>query len=282
MLHTHIHIHIHTYTHTLLYSFISHSFIISYSFFFCNLFYIGFKELPDAHERIKAAEYRKTQTKAVLVIQSAWRGLLARGGVRELRRLAKVAWVVPKMQGLIRGHITRVKIANYNRHQLHMRIANIIQRIYRGYKGRLYTNHLKRLKLIRENKEYACSTIQRAYRGHRGRKVYRKLKKIKEEHELEILRLEMIVLVQCKAIQSWWRVQLAKTLFKRLLAEDAERKRIAAEGEAAANKIVNISLTPSLLKMRGIEATIELSKSNNSKVVIIGSGDDGMPLILNQ
>ena len=64
-------------------------------------------------------------------------------------------------------------------------------------------------------------------------------------------------------------------------SSEAERKRIAAEGEAAANKIINSSLTPSLLKMRGIEATIELSKSNNSKVVIIGSGEDGMPLILN-
>ena len=64
-------------------------------------------------------------------------------------------------------------------------------------------------------------------------------------------------------------------------ASEAERKRIAAEGEAAANRIVNSSLTPSLLKMRGIEATIELSKSNNSKIVVIGSGENGMPLILN-
>ncbi len=61
---------------------------------------------------------------------------------------------------------------------------------------------------------------------------------------------------------------------------EAERKKIAAEGEARANKIINSSLTPALLKMRGIEATLELSKSDNSKVVIIGSGKDGMPLIL--
>lgn len=61
---------------------------------------------------------------------------------------------------------------------------------------------------------------------------------------------------------------------------EAERKRIAAEGEARANKIINSSLTPSLLKMRGIEATIKLSESSNSKVVVIGSGKDGMPLIL--
>lgn len=61
---------------------------------------------------------------------------------------------------------------------------------------------------------------------------------------------------------------------------EAERKRIAAEGEARANKIINNSLTPQLLKMRGIEATIRLSESPNSKVVIIGSGKNGMPLIL--
>ncbi len=61
---------------------------------------------------------------------------------------------------------------------------------------------------------------------------------------------------------------------------EAERKRIAAEGEAVANRIINSSLTSSLLQMRGIEATIELSKSPNAKTIIIGSGKDGLPLIL--
>ena len=61
---------------------------------------------------------------------------------------------------------------------------------------------------------------------------------------------------------------------------EAERKRIAAEGESKANNIINNSLTDKLLKMRGIEATAELSKSPNSKVIVIGSGKDGLPLIL--
>jgi len=61
---------------------------------------------------------------------------------------------------------------------------------------------------------------------------------------------------------------------------EAERKRIAAEGEARANNIVNSSLSDKLLKMRGIEATLELAKSPNAKVVVVGSGKDGMPLIL--
>lgn len=61
---------------------------------------------------------------------------------------------------------------------------------------------------------------------------------------------------------------------------EAERKRIAAEGESRANNIINNSLTNNLLKMRGIEATLELSKSTNTKVIVIGSGADGLPLIL--
>jgi regulator of protease activity HflC (stomatin/prohibitin superfamily) len=61
---------------------------------------------------------------------------------------------------------------------------------------------------------------------------------------------------------------------------EAERKRIAAEGESRANLIINNSLTANLLKMRGIEATLELAKSPNSKVVIVGSSKDGLPMIL--
>ena len=62
--------------------------------------------------------------------------------------------------------------------------------------------------------------------------------------------------------------------------QEADRKRIEAEGEAKANNIINQSLTPNLLKMRGIEATLKLANSQNSKTVVIGSGSDGMPLIL--
>lgn len=61
---------------------------------------------------------------------------------------------------------------------------------------------------------------------------------------------------------------------------EAERKRIAADGEAVANKIINSSLTTELLKMRGIEATQDLAKSPNTKVVVIGNSKDGLPIIL--
>mgnify|MGYP006152638851 CR=1 FL=1 len=61
--------------------------------------------------------------------------------------------------------------------------------------------------------------------------------------------------------------------------KEAERQKIDAEGKAAANKILSASLTDKILKEKGIEATLKLSESPNSKVVIIG-GADGMPIIL--
>ena len=62
-------------------------------------------------------------------------------------------------------------------------------------------------------------------------------------------------------------------------AKEAEKQRIEAQGKADANKILSASLTDKILQDKGIEATLKLSESPNSKVVIVG-GKDGMPLIL--
>ena len=63
-------------------------------------------------------------------------------------------------------------------------------------------------------------------------------------------------------------------------AKEAQRLKIEAQGKAQAYEIINSSLTDRILKEKGIEATKELAQSNNAKVVVIGSGKDGMPLIL--
>ncbi|GMN08821.1 hypothetical protein MTsPCn9_07230 [Croceitalea sp. MTPC9] len=63
-------------------------------------------------------------------------------------------------------------------------------------------------------------------------------------------------------------------------AKEAEKVRIEAQGKADANRILSASLTDKILQDKGIEATLELSKSPNSKVVVVGSGDSGLPLIL--
>jgi len=63
-------------------------------------------------------------------------------------------------------------------------------------------------------------------------------------------------------------------------AKEAEKVIIEAQGKADANRILSASLTDKILQDKGIDATLRLAESPNSKVVIVGSGDSGLPLIL--
>jgi regulator of protease activity HflC (stomatin/prohibitin superfamily) len=61
---------------------------------------------------------------------------------------------------------------------------------------------------------------------------------------------------------------------------ESERKKIEAEGVRDFQQTVSQGITESYLRWRGIEATLQLSQSTNAKVVVIGSGKDGLPIIL--
>lgn len=63
-------------------------------------------------------------------------------------------------------------------------------------------------------------------------------------------------------------------------AKEAEKVIIEAEGKAESNRILSASLTDKILQDKGIDATIKLSESPNTKVIVIGSGESGLPLIL--
>jgi len=63
-------------------------------------------------------------------------------------------------------------------------------------------------------------------------------------------------------------------------SQEAERKRIEAKGIADFQDIVSKGISEQVLKWKGIEATEKLAASPNSKVVIIGSGKEGLPIIL--
>ena len=62
--------------------------------------------------------------------------------------------------------------------------------------------------------------------------------------------------------------------------QEAERKRIEAKGIADFQDIVSKGISEQLLKWKGIEATEKLASSNNTKIVVVGSGKDGLPIIL--
>lgn len=62
--------------------------------------------------------------------------------------------------------------------------------------------------------------------------------------------------------------------------QEAERKRIEARGIADFQTIVSQGISDQLLRWKGVEATEKLANSPNTKVIIVGSGKDGLPVIL--
>lgn len=63
-------------------------------------------------------------------------------------------------------------------------------------------------------------------------------------------------------------------------AQESRRKQIEANGIAAFQQTVSRGISDSYLRWRGIEATLALAQSQNAKIVIIGGGKDGLPIIL--
>jgi regulator of protease activity HflC (stomatin/prohibitin superfamily) len=62
--------------------------------------------------------------------------------------------------------------------------------------------------------------------------------------------------------------------------KESERKKIEAQGVRDFQQIVTQGISDSYLRWRGIEATLQLAQSPNAKTVIIGSGKEGLPIIL--
>ena len=63
--------------------------------------------------------------------------------------------------------------------------------------------------------------------------------------------------------------------------KEAERKKIEATGIADYQQIISTGLSDKLLEWKGIDATEKLATSSNSKIIVIGAGQGGLPVILN-
>ncbi|MBF0302227.1 MAG: prohibitin family protein [Desulfamplus sp.] len=85
--------------------------------------------------------------------------------------------------------------------------------------------------------------------------------------------IEMKLKQQQEYLEYEFRIQKAE--------KEIERKEKEALGISNFQKIVTESLSPDLLKWKGIMATLELAKSSNTKVIIVGGGENGLPIIFN-
>ncbi len=79
--------------------------------------------------------------------------------------------------------------------------------------------------------------------------------------------------------QQYYEIQEYKYRVERE-AQESARKQIEANGIAEFQRIVSKGISDSYLRWRGIEATLALAQSPNAKIVVIGSGKDGLPIIL--
>jgi len=61
--------------------------------------------------------------------------------------------------------------------------------------------------------------------------------------------------------------------------QESERKRVEAQGIKDFQNIVSQGISDKLLEWKGIEATIELARSQNSKIVVVGNTKSGLPLV---
>lgn len=75
--------------------------------------------------------------------------------------------------------------------------------------------------------------------------------------------------------------QLSEAYVYKLAREtkEAERKEIEAKGIRTANTIISSSLSEQILRWKGIDASADLAKSQNAKIVVFGSGKSGLPLL---
>jgi regulator of protease activity HflC (stomatin/prohibitin superfamily) len=64
--------------------------------------------------------------------------------------------------------------------------------------------------------------------------------------------------------------------------QEADRKRIEAQGIRDFQQTVSQGISQQLLEWKGIEATENLAKSTNTKIVVIGNTKNGLPLIMGQ
>jgi prohibitin 1 len=168
------------------------------------------------------------------------------------------------------------------------RAAEVFQKIGADYQDKVVENQLR--SAIREST--ASHTANALYTGEREIVAKQIQDRISEDLAKRGITVEAILLrdiqlpatlkASIEAKQQAEQEALAMNFRLQKETQEAQRKRIEAAGVRDFQQIVAQGITPSLLEWKGIEATENLAKSGNTKVVVIGNNKNGLPLILGQ
>lgn len=168
------------------------------------------------------------------------------------------------------------------------RAAEVFQKIGADYEDKVVENQLR--SAIRE--ATASHTANALYTGEREMVAKQIQDRISEDLGKRGITVENVLLrdiqlpatlkASIEAKQQAEQEALAMNFRLQKETQEAQRKRIEAAGVRDFQQIVAQGITPSLLEWKGIEATETLAKSPNTKVVVVGNGKNGLPLILGQ
>jgi len=168
------------------------------------------------------------------------------------------------------------------------RAAEVFQKIGADYENVVVESTLR--SAIRE--ATASHSANALYTGERemvGKQIYDQLTSQLNGRGLTVenvllrdIQLPATLKAAIEAKQQAEQESLAMSFRLQKETQEAQRKRIEAAGVRDFQQIVAQGITPSLLEWKGIEATENLAKSPNSKVVVIGNNKNGLPLILGQ
>jgi regulator of protease activity HflC (stomatin/prohibitin superfamily) len=163
------------------------------------------------------------------------------------------------------GSLTREVIAQYNAEQVYSTARQEIQ------------------DKIRSLVEARLSEKMMEHEGEEGEESYRvPLRDIFILYDILVTGIELPAAIVAAINRKTEQYYIAEEYKFRVEREkrESERKKIEAEGIRDFQQIVSQGISESYLRWRGIEATLQLSQSTNSKVVVIGSGKDSLPIIL--
>jgi prohibitin 1 len=168
------------------------------------------------------------------------------------------------------------------------RAADVYQKIGPNYSSVLIEPNLRAA--VRE--ATAAHTANALYTGERemvAKQIHEQLLSILSKRGFVIesvllrdIQLPMTLKASIEAKQQAEQEALAMSFRLQKEKQEAERKRIEAQGIRDFQQIVAQGISTQLLEWKGIEATENLAKSSNSKVVVIGNNKNGLPLILGQ
>jgi prohibitin 1 len=168
------------------------------------------------------------------------------------------------------------------------RAAEVFQKIGVDYETRVVEPTLR--SAIRE--ATASHSANALYTGERemvAKQVFEQLTSQLNQRGLTVenvllrdIQLPATLKVSIEAKQQAEQEALAMNFRLQKETQEAQRKRIEAQGIRDFQQIVAQGISPQLLEWKGIEATENLAKSVNTKIVVVGNSKNGLPLILGQ